>query len=128
MLARLLLVIFTLCLTGLLAPSWARADEGRTKVGPAGGEGGEEFADQELPKSARVIGVKIRHGLYIDGIALLYKTADGKQECLGWHGGDGGDEETFPLEAGEFITGLTRRQDRAGGDGSDRMPEVQFEN
>jgi hypothetical protein len=103
MLARLLLVMFKL----FLAPSWAQADEGRTRVGPAGGEGGEEFADKELPAGARVVGVKIRHGLYIDGIGLLYKTADGKQESLGWHGGDGGDEETFLLEDGEFITGIT---------------------
>jgi Jacalin-like lectin domain len=103
MFARLLLFMFTL----FLAPSWARADEARTKVGPAGGEGGDEFADNELPKGARVVGVKIRHGLFIDGIALLYKTADDKQESLGWHGGDGGDEETFLLEAGEHITGIS---------------------
>jgi hypothetical protein len=107
MFARFSLVILAVCLPSSLAPSSARADGERTKVGPVGGEGGEEFADKELPKGACIVGVKIRGGLYIDSIELLYKTADGKKEGLGWHGGDGGEEQTFLLEDGEFITGIT---------------------
>jgi len=141
MLARSSLVVLALSLTGLLAPSWAGAEDGRTKVGPAGGEGGEAFADKQLPKGAKVVGVKIRHGLYIDGIELLYKTADGKKEGLDWHGGDGGEEETFLLEEGEFITGITgktgeyveslrivtnkRKSRNYGGDGGDKTFELQ---
>jgi Jacalin-like lectin domain len=139
MFARISLVILTVCLASSLAPSSAGADGERTKVGPVGGEGGEQFADKELPKGARVAGVKIRGGLYIDGIELLYKTAGGKQEGLGWHGGDGGEEETFLLDDGEFITGITgktaefevgqrvvanvtnkRKSKTYGGDGGDR--------
>jgi hypothetical protein len=85
----------------------SRSEEERTKVGPVGGEGGTEFADKQLPKGARVVGVKIRHGAYIDGIELLYKTADGKEQGLGWHGGDRGEEEIFLLEDGEYISGIT---------------------
>ena len=128
--------LLALCLTGLPSPSGARAEDGRTKVGPAGGEGGDEFADMHLPKGARVIGVKIRHGLYIDGIELLYKTAVGKKEGMGWHGGDSGNEETFLLEDGEFITAISgktgeyveslsivtnkRKSKNYGGDGGDK--------
>ena len=106
MLGRFSLIIFALCLNGLPASSWARAEEQRTKVGPAGGNGGTKFADQQLPKGARIVGVKVRHGRFIDGIELLYKTTEGKEEGLGWHGGDGGEEETFLLEEGEYITGI----------------------
>ena len=82
------------------------------------------------------MGVKVRHGRLIDGIELLYKTADGKEEGLGWHGGDGGEEEeTFRLEEGEYIVGLSgkagtyiesltivtnnRKSKTYGGDGGD---------
>jgi hypothetical protein len=135
MLARFLLLILALGLTGLPDSSRARAEDERTKVGPAGGEGGTEFADKELPEGASVVGVKIRHGRWIDGIELLYRTADGKEEGLGWHGGEGGEEETFRLEEGEYITGITgkagtyidsltivtnkRRSKTYGGDGGD---------
>src|SRR5208337_4044720 len=100
-----------------------------------GGEGGTEFADKALPEGARVVGVKVRHGRWIDGIELIYRTADGQEEGLGWHGGDGGEEELFRLEEGEYITGMTgkagtyidsltivtnkRRSKTYGGDGGD---------
>ena len=58
-------------------------------------------------EGARVVGVKIRHGRWIDGIELIYRTADGEEEGLGWHGGDGGEEEMFRLGEGEYITGMT---------------------
>jgi RNA polymerase sigma factor (sigma-70 family) len=77
------------------------------RVGPAGGEGGLEFADGPSPRGARIVGVRVRHGSYIDGVGLLYKTADGKRDSLGWHGGEGGWEETFLLEEGETIIGIT---------------------
>jgi hypothetical protein len=77
------------------------------KVGPVGGDGGTEFADQALPEGARVVGVKVRQGSWIDGIELIYRTAEGKEEGLGWHGGDGGEDKMFRLEEGEYITGMT---------------------
>ena len=141
MLARFLLVIVALCLTGLPSPSGAGAEDGRTKVGPAGGEGGDGFADMQIPKGARVVGVRIRYGLYIDGLELLYKTADGKKEGMGWHGGDSGNEETFLLEDGEFITGISgktgeyvesltfvtnkRKSKNYGGEGGDKTFNLQ---
>jgi hypothetical protein len=109
MLTRSWLMILAICLIGLPAALRAQAEDERMKVGPVGGEGGTEFADKALPEGARVVGVRIRHGQYIDGIELIYKTADGKEEGLGWHGGDGGEEETFRLEDGESITGITGR-------------------
>jgi formylglycine-generating enzyme required for sulfatase activity len=107
MFTRPSLVILALCLTGIPTPSWARLEDGRTKVGPAGRNGGKPFADKPLPAGARVVGVKIRHGRYIDGLELLYQAVDGKKEGLGWHGGNGGAEETFLLDDGECITGIT---------------------
>ena len=76
------------------------------------------------------------------GIELLYKTADGKEEGLGWHGGDGGEEEeTFRLEEGEYIVGLSgkagtyidsltivtnrRKSKTYGGDGGDHSFDLQ---
>jgi hypothetical protein len=96
-----------LCLIGPFASSAANAQDHRTKIGTAGGGGGDEFADKHLPKGAKVVGVKIRSGDWIDSIELLYKTADGKIESLGRHGGDGGGEDTFMLEEGEYIKGIT---------------------
>ncbi len=135
MLARFLLVILALGLTGIRSTPLGQAEDDRTKAGAVGGEGGAEFTDGAPPDGARVVGVKIRHGRWIDGIELLYKTADGKEEGLGWHGGDGGEEETFRLEEGEYITGITgkagayidsltivtnkRRSKTYGGDGGD---------
>ncbi len=122
------------------AASRARAEERRSRVGPIGSGIGVEFADQELPQGARVVGVKVRHGSWIDGIELLYKTADGKEEGLGWHGGNGGVEDTFRLEEDEFITAITgkagvvirsltivtnKRKSRTyGGDGGDHAFEL----
>ena len=141
MLARSLFVVFWLCLGELVAPPWTRADEERTKVGPAGHDRGKEFTDRPIPKGAPVVGVRIRHGRYIDGIELLYKTADGKEEGLGWHGGPGGEAETFLLEDGEFINGITgktgeyveslvvvtnkRKSKMFGGDGGDKTFDLQ---
>jgi hypothetical protein len=95
-------------LVALLPPSVACGQEGgRTKIGTSGSNTGTEFVDKQLPKGARVIGVKIRSGDWIDAVELLYKTADGKVESLGKHGGDGGEEDTFMLEEGEHLTGIT---------------------
>jgi hypothetical protein len=112
-------------------------EDGWMKVGPVGGEGGTEFADQALPEGARVVGVKVRQGCWIDGIELIYRTTDGKEEGLGWHGGDGGEEKMFRLEEGEYITGMTgkagtyidsvaivtnkRISETYGGDGGDHI-------
>jgi Jacalin-like lectin domain len=99
---------FLLGVVEMLTPSVACGQEGgRTKIGTSGANTGTEFVDKDLPKGAKVIGVKIRSGDWIDAVELLYKTADGKVESLGKHGGDGGGEDTFMLEEGEHITGIT---------------------
>jgi S1-C subfamily serine protease len=84
-------------------------DKGRTKFGPVGGNGGTAFDDKELPEGTRITGVKIRHGAWIDSVELLYKTADGKTESLGQHGGQGGTEKTFLLDEGEHIQTICAR-------------------
>jgi hypothetical protein len=89
------------------APVACAQEGGRTKIGAAGNNGGAEFVDKQLPKGAKVVGVKIRSGDWIDSVELLYKTADGTNESMGKHGGDGGEEDTFMLEEGEHITGIT---------------------
>jgi predicted Ser/Thr protein kinase len=100
--ARMLVVILCGMVVGLAAfLFWA------WKIGTSGGNGDDAFVDKHLPKGARVIGVKIRSGDWIDAVELLYKTADGKEESLGKHGGDRGGEDTFMLEEGEHITGIT---------------------
>lgn len=94
------------CLAGPLSPAVAGDRDERAKIGAAGGNGGEAFHDQHLPPGTRVIGVKIRHGDLVDAVELLYKTADGMVESLGRHGGDGGGEDTFLLNRGEYIKGI----------------------
>jgi hypothetical protein len=74
---------FLLGVVELLTPSVACGQEGgRTKIGTSGPKTGTEFVDKDLPKGAKVIGVKIRSGDWIDAVELLYKTADGKVESL----------------------------------------------
>lgn len=108
MLPRFSLGIVIVVLVGSLTARAGAQDE-RRKLGPAGRGGGGQFADKELPKDARVIGVKVRHGLLVDGIELLYKSSDNTNGSLGWHGGFGGDADTFLLDEDEYLTGIAGR-------------------
>ena len=108
MLPRFSVMILTFVLAGSLTTRAGAQDE-RRKLGPAGRGGGGEFADKELPKDARVIGVKVRHGLLVDGVELLYKTSDNKNGSLGWHGGFGGDADSFLLDEDEYLIGISGR-------------------
>jgi hypothetical protein len=96
---------------GPLPSSAAGTKDERTKIGAAGGNGGDAFVDNHLPKGAHVLGVKVRHGAVVDAVELLYKTAEGKVEGLGHHGGNGGSESTFLLNKGEYINGITGTTD-----------------
>src|SRR5262249_7726419 len=65
------------------------------------------FVDDPLPDGTRVIGVRVRHEDLIFSVELLYRTKDGQTKSLGRHGRDGGKEETFLLQDGEFIQGIS---------------------
>jgi hypothetical protein len=142
---RAVLATFFLPAVFLIGPacSACRSDDPPAKIGTAGGDGGDEFIDS-LPQGAKITAVKIRHGLYVDSLEVIYKTADGKTRSSGPHGGDGGSEATFTLEEGEYIKGITgrsaafvdslvivtnkRKSERYGGDGGEKefsfmMPE-----
>jgi hypothetical protein len=101
-----LALTFVAWAAGPAAPAGGDKDV-RTKAGPAGGNGGDAFLDKRLPQGARVVGVKIRHGDYIDAVELLYKAADGNIESLGRHGTEGGEESIFMLDKDEYIKGIT---------------------
>lgn len=105
------------------------------QTGLHGGGGGAPFSDQ-LPDGARVCGVRIRHGQYVDGIQLSWVTADGTRVDGPYHGGQGGSEDSFTLAPGEqidyitgrsgdlvdqlnFFTSLNNRYGPYGGDGGD---------
>jgi hypothetical protein len=70
--------------------------------GPYGGSGGASFSD-ELPDGARIIEVLIRHGEYVDGIQLVWQLADGSGVFGPYHGGQGGEVDSFILAPGEVI-------------------------
>lgn len=103
-----MMLVLTLLVAGSLTARVGAQDE-RRKLGPAGRGGGGEFADKELAKDARVIGVKVRHGLLVDGVELLYKTPDNKDGSLGWHGGFSGNADMFLLGEDEYLIGITGR-------------------
>jgi hypothetical protein len=69
---------------------------------------GRPFRDRAIPLNSSIVGVKIRHGCGIDAVQLISKDAKGEKP-LEKHGGDGGKEEAFTLEEGEYITGISGR-------------------
>lgn len=73
-----------------------------------GGGGGNPFSDQ-LPDGASIIEVLIRHGEYVDGIQLVWELADGSGVFGPYHGGQGGDVDSFVLGPGELIDVINGR-------------------
>ena len=84
-----------------------------------GGEGGDSFSDQ-LPDGSRICEVLIRHGEYVDGIRISWETADGTRVDGPYHGGGGGNEDSFTLEPGETIQVI-------GGASGDYVDRLGFE-
>ena len=68
-----------------------------------GGNGGAAFMDIP-PNSARVVGLYIRSGDFVDAVKLIYDKVD-----LPKHGGDGGVETTIKFKRGEYITAIYGR-------------------
>jgi hypothetical protein len=68
---------------------------------------GRPFRDRAIPLNSTITGVKIRHACGIDAIQLVGKNPKGEQIPFEKHGGEGGREEEFTLQEGEYITGIS---------------------
>jgi len=79
-----------------------------SKVGPSGGMSGEPFQDDLIADNERVTAVKIRAGIFIDGIQLVVEGGTSTRE-LAAHGGNGGTERTVFLDDDEFVTEVSGR-------------------
>ncbi len=75
----------------------------------AGGRGGTEFADEEIPVGARISEVRIHSGSYVDSIQAIYTLQDGRQYEGSLHGGSGGKLQVFKLDADEYIVAISGR-------------------
>jgi hypothetical protein len=92
---------------GLVYAPVSQANAGKTSL--AGGQGGAEFTDAGIPSNARIIEIRVRAGERLDGLQLVYQTADGTTREGGWHGGQGGRSTSFRLDPDEYLTGISGR-------------------
>jgi phage tail protein X len=106
-----------------------------------GGRGGDEFADFQPPAGARVAEVRVRAGDTIDALQIVYALPNGRTTMGPRHGGGGGSQTIFRLDADEYIIGLAgrhgdtidslsiitnrRTSTRFGGNGGDRRFRVE---
>jgi hypothetical protein len=74
-----------------------------------GGEGGSAFTDQLPPSGARVVEVQINSGDYVDSVQIVLALPDGRTVTTPRHGGSGGRRNTFRLDSGEYIVGISGR-------------------
>jgi predicted flap endonuclease-1-like 5' DNA nuclease len=81
-------------------------------LGPSGGNGGHEFIDYAAPAGATLCEIRINAGLYVDGIQLVYRDADGALVELPHVGGKNGLHHTLTLDADEYVTGVSGRYGR----------------
>lgn len=79
--------------------------------GPAGGKGGNAFADYLAPENGRITAVHIYADRYIDAIQLEYTTESGEAGLLPKIGGLGGELNIFALDEDEWITGISGEAD-----------------
>jgi hypothetical protein len=79
----------------------------QTKI--VGGEGGNPFADRDVPQGARISEVRVRSGNNIDSIQAVYTLPDGSLLEGPLHGGRGGSNGVFRLDPDEYITGFSGR-------------------
>ena len=78
-------------------------------LGPAGGPGGTPF-DDVAPNQMEISKLRIRSGLFIDQLQVIYRNPVNGQEAPGpVHGGNGGLPTEITLNAGEFITEINGR-------------------
>jgi hypothetical protein len=91
-----------------------------TLLGPAGGDGGEEFSDL----CDNVVAVHVREGYFIDAIQLICLDPNGTPISNPRRGGPGGGESIFELQVGEHITAVSGS---AMGPGAPFVFSVQFQ-
>ncbi|MBN2337078.1 MAG: hypothetical protein JXP48_00950 [Acidobacteria bacterium] len=75
----------------------------------AGGTGGQQFADRQVPLGARISQVRIRTGRYVDSIQAVYTLPGGSLYEGPLYGGTGGTLNVLELAANEYITGISGR-------------------
>jgi hypothetical protein len=75
----------------------------------AGGRGGSEFADRDIPSGASIVEVNVWAGERIDAVQMVYMLPDGRSQEGARHGGTGGNAVTFRLDPDEYITGISGR-------------------
>ncbi|KAF8637533.1 hypothetical protein AX17_002759 [Amanita inopinata Kibby_2008] len=77
----------------------------------AGGRGGHAFDDTQYAIQAtgtRLSEIRIRSGIYIDAIQLVFSLSSGTSTAP-WHGGSGGYPSSFVLQPGEYIVKIDGR-------------------
>jgi hypothetical protein len=80
----------------------------RITLGPSGGYGGSPFVDS-IPSSAVPSEILIHSGSYVDALQMVLQLPNGQIGYMDRHGGDGGDDDTFDLRDGEYITAIGGR-------------------
>jgi hypothetical protein len=75
----------------------------------AGGNGGSEFSDRDIPAGARIAEVRIWSGDGIDSLQLVYLLSDGRLQQGVRHGGSSGNAFVIRLDSDEYITGISGR-------------------
>jgi hypothetical protein len=77
-----------------------------------GGQGGNPFADMELPEEARILEVNVFSGDWVDAVQLTYILPDGRTLSSPRYGGPGGERHVFRLDSDEYITRISGRYGR----------------
>lgn len=80
-----------------------------TRLGPAGGLGGEAFGDYVVPEGARLREIHIYADWCINGLQFTYIGDDGRPEQLPKIGAAGGIHHVFFLADDEYLTGVSGR-------------------
>jgi hypothetical protein len=75
----------------------------------AGGSGGSEFFDSEIPDGARIVEVRVNAGEFVDSVQMIYSVPGGRPFPAAKHGGNVGGGASFRLRPGEYIVGLSGR-------------------
>jgi hypothetical protein len=75
----------------------------------AGGNGGVEFSDRDIPAGSRISEIRIGSGDAIDSLQVAYMLPDGRSQQGARHGGSGGSVFVLRLDADEYITSISGR-------------------